>query len=187
MLAAALLVAPFAASADGLKYSYVEVGYANLDLDIEGEELKFDGLQARGSASITPNVYLFGSYGKVRNDDFGADIDVDEIQVGAGYHHSITPRTDVIAELAYLSQEASALGYSEDATGARLSGGFRGSMTDSLEGLIKASYTDGNDFDGEFSVTAGLNVRIYKSWSFTGEVEAGEDVTKYLLGVRASF
>ena len=121
VLAALLAAAPFAATAGELSYNYVEVGYANVDVDFDGTDIDFDGFQLRGSAAVAENVYLFGGYGSVTNDEFGADIDFDELQLGAGYRHAISPRADFIGEVAYITQEVSAPGASDDANGGRLS------------------------------------------------------------------
>ena len=189
-LALALAIAPFAASAGELNYTYVEGGYANVEIDGEdlgAGDIDFDGFQLRGSAAVAESVYLFGGYGSVTNDDFGTDIDFSEIQLGAGFRHGLSERADFIAELGYVRQELEAMGDSIDAKGGRLSVGFRGLMTDRFEGLVKASYNDGGDFDGDFSFTAGAQFKFNPTWGLVGEVEAGEDVTKYLVGVRASF
>lgn len=187
-LALALAVAPFAASAGELSYSYVEGGYARVNVDAGGfGDFDFDGVQLRGSAAVADNVYLFGGYGSVTNDDYGVDFDFTELQLGVGYRHELSIRADFIAEVGYLRQELEAQGDSIDAAGGRVSVGFRGALSDNFEGLVKASYTDGGDFDGDFSVTAGALVKFNPTWGLVGEIEAGEDVTKYLLGVRASF
>ena len=187
VLAALLAAAPFAATAGELSYNYVELGYANVDVDVEGTDIDFDGFQLRGSAAVAENIYLFGGYGSVTNDEFGADIDFDELQLGVGFRHALSPRADFIGELGYIAQEVSTQGFSEDSNGARLSGGFRGLLADNFEGLVKASYTDGGEFDGDFSFTAGAQFKFTQTWGVVGELEAGDDVTKYLVGVRASF
>lgn len=187
VLAALLAAAPFAATAGDLNYTYVEAGYANLDIDSYFVNADFDGFQLRGSAAVAENIYVFGGYGSVTNDDFGADIDFDELQLGAGYRHAINPRADLIGELGYIAQEVSIPGASDDTDGVRLSGGIRGLLADNFEGLAKVSYTDGDHFDGDFSFTAGAQYKFTQTWGVVGEIETGDDVTKYLVGVRASF
>lgn len=187
-LALALAVAPFAASAGELSYSYIEGGYARVDLEADAiGDVDFDGFQLRGSAAVSDSIYLFGGYGSVTNDDFGTDIDFSELQLGAGFRHGLSDRADFIGELGYVRQEVEAMGESADGAGGRVSAGFRGAFSEHFEGLIKASYTDGGDFEGDFSVTAGAQVKFNPTWGLVGEIEAGEDVTKYMVGVRASF
>lgn len=190
-LAVALAIAPFAASADGLDYTYVEGGYANVEIDTGDAfagDVEFDGFQIRGSAAVSESFYLLGGYGNVSNDEFGGDIDFSELQFGLGYRHGLSERADLVTEVSYLRQEIEADGFgSDDAAGGRVSVGLRGLLADNFEGYVKGSYTDGGDFDGDFSGTVGAQFRFTPVWGVVGEIEAGDDVTKALVGVRASF
>lgn len=190
-LAVALAIAPFAASADGLDYTYVEGGYANVEIDTGDAlvgDLDFDGVQIRGSAAISESFYLLGGYGSVSNDDYSMDVDFTELQFGLGYRHGLSDRADLITEVSYLRQEIDFDGFgSEDASGGRVSVGLRGLLADNFEGYVKGSYTDGGDFDGDFSGTLGAQFKFTPTWGVVGEIEAGDDVSKTLVGVRASF
>lgn len=190
-LAVALAIAPFAASADGLDYTYVEGGYANVEIDTGDAlvgDLDFDGVQIRGSAAISESFYLLGGYGSVSNDDYSMDVDFTELQFGLGYRHGLSDRADLITEVSYLRQEIDFDGFgSEDASGGRVSVGLRGLLADNFEGYVKGSYTDGGDFDGDFSGTIGAQFKFTPVWGVVGEIEAGDDVSKTLVGVRASF
>lgn len=190
-LAVALAIAPFAASADGLDYTYVEGGYANVEIDTGDAfagDVEFDGVQIRGSAAVSESFYLLGGYGSVSNDDAGVDVDFSELQFGLGYRHGLSERADLVTEVSYLRQEIEADGFgSDDAAGGRVSVGLRGLLADNFEGYVKGSYTDGGDFDGDFSGTVGAQFRFTPVWGVVGEIEAGDDVTKALVGVRASF
>lgn len=190
-LAVALAIAPFAASADGLDYTYIEGGYANVEIDTGDAlvgDLDFDGVQIRGSAAISESFYLLGGYGNVSNDDYSMDVDFSELQFGLGYRHGLSDRADLITEVSYLRQEIDFDGFgSEDASGGRVSVGLRGLLADNFEGYVKGSYTDGGDFDGDFSGTLGAQFKFTPVWGVVGEIEAGDDVSKTLVGVRASF
>ena len=190
-LAVALAIAPFAASADGLDYTYVEGGYANVEIDTGDAlvgDLDFDGVQIRGSAAISESFYLLGGYGNVSNDDYSMDVDFSELQFGLGYRHGLSDRADLVTEVSYLRQEIDFDGFgSEDASGGRVSVGVRGLLADNFEGYVKGSYTDGGDFDGDFSGTIGAQFKFTPVWGVVGEIEAGDDVSKSLVGVRASF
>ena len=190
-LAVALAIAPFAASADGLDYTYIEGGYANVEIDTGDAlvgEIDFDGFQVRGSAAISESFYLLGGYGNVSNDDYSMDVDFSELQFGLGYRHGLSDRADLVTEVSYLRQEIDFDGFgSEDASGGRVSVGVRGLLADNFEGYVKGSYTDGGDFDGDFSGTLGAQFKFTPTWGVVGEIEAGDDVSKYLVGVRASF
>ena len=193
-LALALAALPMAAFAAEPSYTYVEAGWARLNVDVDDVgDADFDGFQVRGSVEAGKDFHFFGSYGSTNNDDAGVDVDFDELQVGVGYHYPLgNGSTDLIAEVGYLRQEIDADGIGDaDADGARVSVGFRSAFNDRFEGYIKGSY-NGGDFDGHFSGLVGAQVKFNQTWGLVGEIEAGEmgdgvDATKYLVGVRASF
>ncbi len=191
LLAALLAAAPFAASAGGVDYTYVEAGYAHLDLEDETS----DGFQLRGSVAAAENVYLHGGYASIEADDF--NVELEESQLGVGLRSDLGERADFIAELGYVRYDLSVddvLGFSgsDHVDGGRVSVGLRGLLADRVEGWAKASYNDGGDFDGSFSALVGAQVRFNRTWGVFGEIESGElledvDTTKYMVGVRASF
>jgi Ax21 family sulfation-dependent quorum factor len=171
-LAAAL---PMSAQASELSYSFVELDYVNIDNDA-------DGFGVRGSVGFgDTGFYGLGGYSNVELDNF--NVDVDFYEIGLGYHHPVSDKADVVAELAY--QNAEVLNTSAD--GYRLSGGFRGHLAERFEGLVKLNYVDGNDVDGDFTGTLGGQFNFNEMWGMTGEVEFANGGQSYLVGVRASF
>ena len=52
---------------------------------------------------------------------------------------------------------------------------------------LQANYTDGSDFDGDFSGTIGAQYKFTQTWGMTGEVEFADGGETYLVGLRASF
>lgn len=192
-LALALAALPLTALAAEPNYTYVEAGWARLNVDADGiGDVDFDGFQVRGSVEAGKDFHFFGSYGSTTNDDAGIDVDVDELQLGVGYHYPLgNGSTDLIAEVGYLRQEIDAGDFVDGkADGYRASVGFRSAFNDRFEGYVKGSYS-GGDFDG-FSGLVGAQVKFNQTWGLVGEIEAGEiddgvDATKYLVGIRASF
>ncbi len=172
---AALL--PLSAQADDkLSYTYVEADYINVDGDA-------DGFGVRGSFEFGQSgFYGFGGYNTVEIDN--TSIDVDSYDLGIGYAHGISDNADLIAELAYLNSDVDGLG---DADGYRASVGLRGSFSENFEGLVKANYVDGDEFDGDFSGTIGAQYKFNQTWGLVGEVEFADGGESYLFGVRASF
>lgn len=182
LLALALVaIVPFAAQADDkLSYTYVEGAYINLQGD---NGLDGDGFGVRGAFEFGESgFYGLAGYNQVEADDF--NIDVDSYEVGVGYGHDLSDNLDLISELAYINSDVDGVG---DVDGYRASVGLRGSFTDSFEGLIKANYIDGSDFDGDFSGTVGAQYKFTQTWGLTGEVEFGDGGESYLVGLRASF
>ena len=111
VLALALAAAPFAASAGGHSYTYLEGGYAQLNQDLpqqeffEIDDIEAGGFFVGGSAALGETFYLFGSY-RDGDDDLGvsvpfegeigsAGVDMNQFNFGLGYHHSLNQRTDL--------------------------------------------------------------------------------------------
>lgn len=200
-LAIALAAASFGTFAGELSYSNVEAGVGRVEIENDdafgADDFVLDGYFIRGSVSLNDSFYLFGGY-ETGSDEVstivgGFDIDVAQTQAGIGYHHALSDRADLLTEISYLNEEVDVsyapLGVSdsENVDGYRASLGFRGQLADNFEGLVKANYTDGSDFDGEFSGTVGAQLKFNPTWGLVGEVELGEDTQKYLIGVRAGF
>lgn len=177
LLALALVaLVPFAAQADdNLSYTYVEADYLNVDGDA-------DGFGLRGSLEFGQSgFYGFGGYSNVDIDN--TSIDIDLWNLGLGYAHGVAPNADLISEVSYINADAGGF----DADGYRVSVGVRGSFSPKFEGMLKANYTDGSDFDGDFSATIGAQYKFSSMWGIVGEAEFGNGSDSYLLGVRASF
>jgi Ax21 family sulfation-dependent quorum factor len=167
---------PFAAQADDkLSYSYIEADYLNVDSDA-------DGFGLRGSVEFADSgFYAFGGYSSVEVDD--VNVDVDTYDLGLGYAHGLSENLDLLGELAYLNSDVEGF----DVDGWRGSVGLRGSFSPNFEGLVKANYIDGDEFDGDFTGTIGAQYKFNPTWGITGEVEVGDGGEAYLLGLRASF
>ena len=189
-LAIALAAASFGSIDGELSYSWVDGGYSRTNLDFSGTDVDFDGFALRSSAELGQSFYVLGGYLSASNDDFGTDIDLNQSQIGFGFHHRLSEgvRADFIAEVSYLNAEAEVGGFSDDEEAYRGSIGVRGQMAENFEGLIKLNYSDAGDAqDGDVSGTVGAQFKFNPTWGLVGEVELGDDVTQYLLGVRASF
>ena len=52
---------------------------------------------------------------------------------------------------------------------------------------VKAGYLDGSNLSGSFVGDLGGQVKFNATWGLVGEIEVIEDVTRYSVGVRASF
>lgn len=175
-LALAALLPLSAQADDKLSYTWVEADYLNVDGDA-------DGFGLRGSLEFgDSNFYGFGGFNVVEIDN--ANVDVDSYDIGLGYAHGLSENTALLAEVSYLNSDFDGFG---DLDGYRASVGLRGSFSENFEGVIKANYTDSDDFDGDFSATVGAQYKFTQTWGVVGEIEAGDDGETYLVGVRASF
>lgn len=200
-LALTLALAPFAAAADALSYTFVEGGYNKLHVDADLESNpEADGLYLRGSFDLGSGINLIGSVQQVSDSGtdggFRYEDEIRQTELGVGYHQSMSERVDFIAELAWVRFDAESTFDGEEwldvqATGGRGALGVRGKFNDLVEGLLKANYYDGSDLDGEFTAVVGAQFTINPTWGITAEIENGDpiglDTTRYQVGVRASF
>lgn len=166
-----------AQAADGLSYTWVEADYVNLDQDV-------DGIGLRGSFDLgNTGVYLTGSHARLEADAAPGDIDVRANEVGVGYHHSLSAKTDLLGEVAYRNARSDDF----NIDGARASIGVRSAIGERLEGFVKGNYYDASDYRGDATGTVGGQFKLNKTWGATAEAEIGNGDEAYLIGVRASF
>ena len=177
LLALTLLAAlPFAASAaEGISYNYVEGGYVATNTD--GADA--DGWGVDGSAALTPNFHVFGSYSNQDVKDFDANFD--QWRVGVGYNHEISPKADLLTRVAYEKFDA---GDNIDADGYSVEAGVRGALATNFEGYALAGYEDGQDFDGDFYGRLGAQVKFNPNWGITGDVKFADNDTQWFVGPR---
>lgn len=202
ILAALLAATPFAAqAADGLSYTFVEGGYTHAEMDL-GDGFgnpKADGGYLRGSYALTDTTYVFGGYSRVSDSTSEAGLkveaDLDQYELGLGWHMPMTERIDFTAEAAYVrldvKTKASFGGVSasdSDAMNAgRVTLGLRGTPSARTEAWAKAGAMDGSDMDSEFVGNLGGQFKFNPTWGLVGDINWIGDVTQYSVGVRASF
>lgn len=212
VLAAMLAAAPFVASAadNGVSYTYIEGGYNQARIDHDDEilgDFDADGGYLRGSFGVSKSVYLFGSYASGEDSDnvsldiglpdpYEAKVD-DELtisEIGVGFHSAMGERVDFIGELAYFRMEEDFKVHDDEGTytdrwhvnGGRASVGIRGG-NEHVEGWVKVGYLDASDFSGNFVGGVGGQYKFNQTWGLVGEVEVFDDLSRYMVGVRASF
>jgi len=178
LLAVALVGLPFAAfAADGLKYTYAEGAYTNLDHGVHGPAV-------RGSYEFgNSGLYATGSYAWLDGKDVPDDVNLRAHELGLGYHHAIAKRTDLVGEVGYRKAEAD----NASVEGARASIGVRSALGSRVDGFVKGNYYDGADYHGDATASVGGQFKFNDTWGVTAEVEAGNGDRTWLTGVRASF
>jgi hypothetical protein len=172
-LAAAL---PFSASAAERSYSFIELDYAGINIDLGPTSVDENGYKVQGSAAFGDS----GFYGTASYYDIK---DLSQADLGLGYAHNLSENADLVTELAWRNTDFG-VGDGDDV---RLSFGVRGNLADSFEAGIKASYIDGDVYDGEFGATVFGQYKFNETWGIAADVEYVDDVTNYAIGVRASF
>ena len=205
LIAAAILAAlPFVASAnEGFSYTYVEGGWNQVQVNDDLlDDPDADGGYLRGSFAIADQVFLFAGYSKAsktyRIDPVRVRFELAQPEFGIGYHQEFIGRLDFTADLAWLrlNQEANISGtgdpglddrFRDHTTAGRATMGLRGAPSPRTELWVKAGYLDGSNLSGSFVGDLGGQVKFNATWGLVGEIEVIEDVTRYSVGVRASF
>ncbi len=174
-----LAVAPLAAQADGMNYSYVEADYIDLDID---DAPSGDGFGVRGSVGFANNWFAFADYVDASVDV----IDIENIAVGLGGHFPINDTLDVVGRVGYTETDLSSGPFSASDDGYLLTAGVRGQMSQfEMEGHVV--YTDLSDGGDETAF------EFAGRWNFTDMFSAGvayrigDDANVLFAGVRLSW
>lgn len=170
---------PFAASAaDGISYNHVQGSYVYTNSSSNA-----DGWGLDGSVAVHPNVHLFGSYSNQKINGLG--VDFDQWRVGVGYNKTISPKTDLVANLAYDKLDAS-VGVALD--GYSVEGGVRAALTPMLEGYAMLGYEDGNNYSGDVYGRLGGQVKFNQNWGLAADVKiANGGDTQWTVGPRLTW
>jgi hypothetical protein len=179
-LAASLAAASAAAQEANrpLPYDYVFANYALTELDSGGIELG-------GSIEVANRIHVFGAYQDWEVDD---DFDRTAFHVGGGYHWSLSPRTDLVAKLAYANTELDLQNQSPDLDeeGLILSGEIRSWVGERLE-LSGELFLDDSLDDLETVLELGAQFHRKNTLSLGGRLRIDEEDTTLLLGARFYF
>ncbi len=170
-----LMLSSTAALAEGPSYSFIQALYQQIDIDDAGDG---DGYGVAGSVAIDDSWFVFAGYSSFDPDDFS---DVDQIEVGGGWHSPISSTTDWFVTASYLDVDYGP--GSEDGFGVGV--GVRSMFSPSLELYGQVNYED--VFDGDTSVGAGAWYTLSGNLALGAAVEFGDDVTSYGVGIRLYF
>ena len=173
-----LALAPLAAQAEDISYSYVDVGYVAVNFDDFSEDA--DGFLLRGSMEIAEQFFLFANYADVGVS--GAD--EQDYAVGLGYAWPASEVMSVYGKLAYVRAEFDGFGFSFDDDGYSLAAGVRGRVAEQFELEGSITYADFGDLGDGTEV--GLAARWYFTEAFALGLEGafGDDATSYGVGFR---
>lgn len=177
LIAAAVLL-PSAAMAESLSYDYLEAGLA-LYPSADNDQTLI-GLDTRGSAAITQNVFIFGGL-KYLTDD----VDVTALHVGGAYRHGLDAKTDLWGGVTIEYQDYDFPRGSFDDTALGLRGGLRHQLTNELEigGGLRV-ITGDLDYVG---VTGTARYAIERNFKLFAEVDVYDGDLGLLGGVTFEF
>jgi hypothetical protein len=178
------------AQAEGIDYSYVDLGYVTTDLDGTDDEL--DGYMLRGSLEIADNWFLYARWMDQSVESRGADVDLQRISVGGGYAWSFAENMDLYSKLGYTQWEidVSNFGFgggSVDDDGYELGVGIRARPLDpfELEGAI--NYVDLSDSGDDTSLGVAGRWFITDNLALGLEAEFADDTDTYGVVFRWAF
>lgn len=162
-------------------YTFVEGGYSYINAD--DSAIDAQGAFVRGSYEFSDSgVYAFGHAQRVEVDH--TTFDINEYELGVGYHRALSQRFDGFVEGAGARVETDG-GFHSD--GYRVGAGVKYAFNNKLEGLAQVNYRDGNDISGETSGLVGVKYAVKGNWAAVGNVEFNDLGEVYNVGVRYSF
>ena len=179
---AMFLAAP--AIADSPSYNFVQANYQSVNLDLGGgSDVDGDGFGLGGSFEVGDSMFVFASYATT---GFDFDVDLNQLQVGLGYHAGLTDNTDFFATLAYVAAEVEVPGDSADDSGYGAAIGVRSHVSDLIQLIGEVAYVDfGNG--GETAVGGSIWFNLTDSFALGLAASAADDVTTYGAGARFYF
>ncbi len=176
-----LALAPLAALADDMSYSYVDLAY--VETDIDGFGASADGFALRGSVGFAENFFVSALYADQSIDVF----DIESIAVGVGGHYGINDSLDLVGSASYTEVDLSGPGINGSDDGYQVNFGARGQVGDAVElegGVLYQDLSDGGD---STSLYVGGRFHFNKTWALGAEYMDGDDASVILAYVRASF
>ncbi|MGH8129612.1 MAG: outer membrane beta-barrel protein [Steroidobacteraceae bacterium] len=182
MVASLLLAAlPLAAQAEGMSYSYIDLGYVETDID-NGPTA--DGFGVRGSVGFAENYFVFAEY----TDQDLRGVDIEQFAVGLGGHLGLSETLDLVGRFGYLDAEVSAGGASASADGYLVSAGLRGQVAEDFELEGHVIHRDlGNQGGDDTALSIGGRYFFTGQFALGLEYETSDDADTIFVGGRLSF
>ena len=191
VVAAALAVSPFAAvHAEGISYTYVDLGYITTDID--GIDKDLDGFVLRGSFEVVDNWFLYARDLDQSVSIAGVDFDAQQYGIGGGYAWSFADNMDLYGRIGYTEVELDASGggfggVNVDDDGYELGVGIRARPIDMLELEGAVNYVDLSDAGDDTSLGVAARWFITDVFALGVEGEFADDADSYGIGFRLQF
>jgi len=145
-------------------YTYVQLGYDEIDFDVGPFSNDGDGVTLSGSFELNDDWHIYTSYSQI---DLDPGSDVDTWAIGAGYVFPLKDGIDLYGRVLYIDQSADAASIDDD--GLAVQGRIRARITDELELEGGLQYVDVSDSDISLQASARYN--------FTEQFSAGVGIT----------
>jgi hypothetical protein len=191
LVAAIVALSPVAVTqAEGISYTYADLGYVVTDLD--GVSSDFDGFVLRGSIEVVDNWFIYGRYLDQTLSESGLDFDLQQFSIGGGYAWSFAENMDLYGKVGYTQAELDTSGqgfggFDIDDDGYELGVGLRARPMEALELEGAITYVDLSDSGDDTSF--GVAARWFFTDNFAVGVEGdfADDANSYGFGVRWAF
>jgi len=176
-LVAALAAGMQVQAAEGISYSWFEVGVQHSDVN----STEWQSIYLEGSAAFSDSFYITGGY---RDQVSGDDTDLSIFNVGLGFHTGMTEATDFYAELG--GGNFDARGGDDDYYGLKI--GTRTAINDDFEFISGLEYQDFDDRDERFVLELGGLFKLSNNGAIKVALEGEDDDFLGLeVGYRWSF
>ena len=117
--------------------------------------------------------------------DFGVDLNI--LELAAGYHTPLSDQLDLTAQLGYVDAEVeSGLGSADD-DGFMIGAGVRGALSDSVELNGGIDYIDFDQGGSETRASAGFLFSLTEALTVGAEASFWDDINVYQLNLRFDF
>lgn len=178
-----LLIFAVPAMAQDLSYNYIEGSFGKVELDDSFVDVDGDGFGIGGSFEVADQFHIFANYNTT---DFDFDVDLDETRLGGGFHSSLSPNVDFVANLAWVRFDASGPGGSVDDDGFGASVGVRAMAGTNVELAGAIEYVDIGDGD-DTSINGQAWYNFTEQFAVGLSIGLGDDITRYGIGARVYF
>ena len=166
------------AMAEAPSYSFVQVGYQEVDLDIGGgSDVDGDGWGLGGSVEFGDNFFGYISYSDI---GFDFSVDLTQLGVGLGWFTEVAENTSVFARVGYLEAEVDAPGFnSVDESGYSVGVGIRSNVTPLIELYGEVAYSDLGSGADTTAFGGGILFNVNEMFAVGLAASTDDDVTSY--------
>lgn len=194
-----------------LDYVNLSIDEIDDDEDIIDDFDDGDGWAVQGSFAFTPMFFVFAGYSDTDSDAsfssdgttfFSSSVDVQRLDIGLGLNKELDidffNRPDLVARIAYTDIDLDGFDFGgssnpslgdlddDSSDGWFADVALRSQLVAWLEASGGVRYTDIQDAD-DFSFIGNLLFELSPSWGINLGVDAGDDISTWVLGVRYSF
>lgn len=164
-------IASVQANAKDFSYTYVEGGFADVDIDNNDADYIYGG----GSLALDRNIFIRGSLGNL---DVDRVSEFDTVSIGVGHPMKMSERSDLVLAMDYSFAEADRGNADIDTlTGSAMT---RTWLTNNVEGNLMGglAYQDADYGGSDTGAVVGAGIRVYVVPQFS----VGANISRSFIG-----